>query len=92
MFKFILGNISYFVIMGILAACLVLVEGRIAGKFLAIGFMSIAAGTPVTKRTRFGLIDKRYKEKSFIWWQILVGIILMAIGVLIMKINGDFSE
>ena len=43
MFKFILGNIGYFVVM-------------------AIGF---------------GLVDKRYKEKSFIWWQILIGLIFL---------------
>jgi hypothetical protein len=79
MFKFILGNIGYFVWMAIGVFCCITVEGPLAGKLGVLGLMSFAAGTPAAKRTRFGLVDKRYKEKSFIWWQILIGLILFAL-------------
>lgn len=83
MFKFILGNIGYFIVMGILLLCFVLVEGPLAGKIGCLGIMSLAMGPPVAKQTRFGLIDKRYKEKSFIWWQVIVGIALLAIAMIL---------
>lgn len=57
MFKFISGNIGYFIVMGILLLCFVLVEGPLAGKIGCLGIMSLAMGTPVAKQTRFGLID-----------------------------------
>ncbi len=85
MFKFILGNISYFIMMAFMVFCCVIVEGPLVGKFCALGLMSIAAGTPAAKRTRFGLVDKRYKEKSFVWWQIFVGLILFAIATFLVK-------
>ena len=68
MFKFILGNIGYFIVMGIFLLCFILVEGPLAGKIGLLGLISLAmgTGTPVAKKTRFGLIDKRYKQKSFI--------------------------
>lgn len=80
MFKFILGNISYFAIMALFVFCSVTLEGQLGGKFLVLGFMSVAMGTPVAKLTRFGLVDKRYKQQPFIWWQVIVGLILLAIG------------
>ena len=91
MLKFILGNISYFVIMALFVFCCFINEGSLAGKFLVLGFMSFSMGMPYAKKTRFGLVDKRYKEQPVIWWQVLVGIILFAIGILILKINGDFN-
>lgn len=66
MFKFILGNIGYFIVMGIFLLCFILVEGPLAGKIGLLGLISLAMWTPVAKKTRFGLIDKRYKQKSFI--------------------------
>ena len=53
MFKFILGNISYFIMMAFMVFCCVIVEGPLVGKFCVLGLMSIAAGTPAAKRTRF---------------------------------------
>ena len=85
MLKFILGNISYFIMMAFMVFCCVIVEGPLVGKFCVLGLMSIAAGTPAAKRTRFGLVDKRYKEKSFIWWQILIGLILFAVAAFLVK-------
>ena len=85
MFKFILGNISYFIMMAFMVFCCVIVEGLLVGKFCVLGLMSIAAGTPAAKRTRFGLVDKRYKEKTFIWWQILIGLILFALAAFLVK-------
>ena len=85
MFRFILGNISYFVMMAFMVFCCVLVEGPLVGKLCVLGLMSIAAGTPAAKLTRFGLVDKRYKEKSFIWWQILIGLILFAVAAFLVK-------
>lgn len=91
MFKFLLGHIGYFAIMLFFIVMCFIVEGQLSGKFLMVGFVSFAMGTPAGKRTRSGLIDKRYKEQPVIWWQILVGIAIFAIGILLMKINGDFN-
>lgn len=91
MFKFLLGHIGYFAIMLFFIVMCFIVEGQLPGKFLMVGFVSFAMGTPAGKRTRSGLIDKRYKEQSVIWWQILVGIAIFTIGILLMKINGDFN-
>ena len=91
MFKFLLGHISYFAIMLFFIVLCFIVEGQLSGKFLMLGFVSFAMGTPAGKRTRLGLIDKRYKEQPVIWWQILVGIAIFAVGILLMKINGDFN-
>ena len=91
MFKFLLGHIGYFAIMLFFIVMCFIVEGQPSGKFLMVGFVSFAMGTPAGKRTRSGLIDKRYKEQPVIWWQILVGIAIFAIGILLMKINGDFN-
>lgn len=85
MFKFILGNISYFVIMAFMVVCCVIVEGPLAGKFLCLGLVSFGMGTPVAKHTRLGLVDKRYKETPIIWWQVLIGLILLAIGVFLVS-------
>ena len=91
MFKFLLWHIGYFAIMLFFIVMCFIVEGQLSGKFLMVGFVSFAMGTPAGKRTRSGLIDKRYKEQPVIWWQILVGIAIFAIGILLMKINGDFN-
>lgn len=80
MLKFILGNLSYFAIMALFVFVCVTNEGPLAGKFLVLGFMSCALGSPVAKITRFGTVDKRYKGKSVIWWQVLIGVILLSIG------------
>ena len=85
MFKFILGNICYFAMMAFFLFSCVIIEGPLAGKVGVLGLMSIAAGTPAAKRTRFGLVDKRYKEKSFIWWQILIGLILFALAAFLIN-------
>ena len=85
MFKFILGNIGYFAIMAFIVFCCAIVEGSLGGKILILGFVSCALGTPAAKVTRLGTVDKRYKEKPVIWWQVLVGIILFAIGGFIVK-------
>ena len=91
MFKFLLGHISYFAIMLFFIVMCFVLEAPLCGKFLMVGFVSFAMGTPAGKRTRLGLIDKRYKEQPVIWWQILVGIAIFAVGILLMKINGDFN-
>lgn len=85
MFKFILGNISYFAIMALMIFCCATVEGPLAGKFLCLGLVSFGLGTPVAKHTRLGLVDKRYKETPIIWWQVLIGLILLAIGVFLVS-------
>lgn len=80
MLKFILGNLSYFAVMAIIVLGCVIQEGPLAGKFLVLGFMSCGLGSPAAKITRFGTVDKRYKGKSVIWWQVLIGVILLSIG------------
>lgn len=87
MLKFILGNLSYFAVMAIIVLCCVILEGPLGGKFLVLGFMSFAMGTPYAKKTRFGLVDKRYKTQPFIWWQVLVGIVLFVIGGFIINMS-----
>ena len=85
MFKFILGYISYFVIMAFMVFGCIIIEGPLAGKFLCLGLVSFGMGTPVAKHTRLGLVDKRYKETPIIWWQVLIGLILLAIGVFLVS-------
>jgi hypothetical protein len=87
MFGFIGGNIRYFLTMLIILACCVLCEGALGGKFLALGFVSCACGTPLIKHTKSGTKDKRCKDQPFIWWQILVGVVLIAIGGLLLQIK-----
>ena len=92
MFKFLLGHIGYFAIMLFFIVMCFIVEGQLSGKFLMLGFVSFAMGSTAGKRTRLGLIDKRYKGKSVIWWQVLVGIAIFAVGLLLMKIDGYFDK
>lgn len=87
MLKFILGNISYFVIMALFVFCCFINEGPLGGKFLVLGFMSFSMGMPYAKKTRFGLVDKRYKEQPVIWWQVLIGIVLFVIGGFIINMS-----
>ena len=87
MLKFILGNLSYFLIMAFMVICCINVEGRLGGKFLVLGLMSLVMGLPAGRRTRFGLLDQRYKEQPIIWWQVLVGVVLFAIGGFIVSNN-----
>ena len=81
MFKFILSYISYFLIMALMIFCCVINDASLGAKFFLLGFVSLALGTPVAKHTRLGLVDKRYKEQSVVWWQVFVGLILFAIGI-----------
>ena len=92
MFKFLLGNVSYFITMLFFIAMCFILEAPLCGKFLMLGFVSFAMGSTAGKRTRLGLIDKRYKGKSVIWWQVLVGIAIFAVGLLLMKIDGYFDK
>ena len=87
MFGFFCGNIRYFLTMLIILVCCVLFEGALGGKFLALGFVSCACGTPLIKHTKSGTKDKRCKDQPFIWWQILVGGVLIAIGGLLLQIK-----
>ena len=87
MFGFIGGNIRYFLTMLIILACCVLGEGALGGKFIALGFVSCACGTPLIKHTKSGTKDKRCKDQPLIWWQILVGVVLIAIGGLSLQIK-----
>lgn len=80
MFRFILGSIGYFAIMALFVFVCVTNEGSLGGKFLLLGFVSCGLGSPAAKITRFGTVDKRYKGKSVIWWQVLIGVILLSIG------------
>ena len=79
-FYFVLGNFSYFAIMAFMLFCSLVLKGQLGGKFMVLGFASFSMGMPVSKRTRFGFVDKRYKENSIIWWQVFIGLILFAIG------------
>ncbi|MBQ5705876.1 MAG: hypothetical protein IIW35_02315 [Bacteroidaceae bacterium] len=92
MLKFILGHFGYFITMLFFIALCFILEAPISGKFLMLGFVSFGMGIPAGKKTRFGLTDKRYKEKPTIWWQVLVGVAIFAIGILLMEINGDFNQ
>lgn len=87
MFGFIGGNIRYFLTMLVILACCVLYEGAIGGKIIALGVVSAACGTPLIKLTKSGAKDKRCKDQPFIWWQILVGIVLVAIGGFLVHIK-----
>ena len=87
MFGFIWGNIRYFLTMLVILVCCVLYEGQIGGKLIALGAVSIACGTPLIKQTRSGAKDKRCKDQPFIWWQILIGIVLLAMGGLLIHIK-----
>ena len=87
MLKFILGNLSYFAVMALFVFGCVTNEGSLGGKFLLLGFVSCGLGSPAAKITRFGTVDKRYKGKSVIWWQVLVGIVLFVIGGFIINMS-----
>ena len=64
-----------------------LFEGPIGGKFIALGVVSFGCGTPLIKLTKSGAKDKRCKDQPFIWWQIFIGIVLVAIGGFLVHIK-----